>query len=118
MAHFGTMPQFYYTPLQLENCYADGQAQIEKGGVPEVGPHLLLEYPESTASVVHDANELLIHHVKRQQNISKKEKFMIKKHLRCLIPRLFNLRAECMSDDEDDEADDSSGKCEEHIYKC
>lgn len=50
----------------------------------EGGPHMILEYPEDV-SVMHDVNELLIHHVKRQQNIPKKEKFMIKKLLRLAV---------------------------------
>lgn len=62
-------------------CSFQRQARIENGGQVETGPHMILEYPEDV-SVIHDANELLIHHVKRQQNIPKKEKFLIKKLLR------------------------------------
>lgn len=84
---------------QLEQLYEE-RANLEKGGSVEGGPHVVFEYPECM-SVVHDANELLIHHVKRQ-NIPKKEKFLIKKQLRCLIPQLFNIELETMSDDEED----------------
>lgn len=42
---------------------------------------MILEYPDDV-SIIYDVNELLIHHVKRQQNIPKREKFMIKKLLR------------------------------------
>uniref|UniRef100_A0A915EHM3 Histone deacetylase interacting domain-containing protein n=1 Tax=Ditylenchus dipsaci TaxID=166011 RepID=A0A915EHM3_9BILA len=57
---------------QLETIYDERQARMEKGGPIENGPHMVLEYP-ADKSVIHDANELLIHYVKRQQNIPKRK---------------------------------------------
>lgn len=75
------MMKLYFFNLLFFKFIFKRQSRIENKEHVETGPHMILEYPEDI-SVIHDANELLIHHVKRQQNIPKKEKFMIKKMLR------------------------------------
>ncbi|KAL5289727.1 SIN3A family protein [Megaselia abdita] len=69
------------------------------------GPHLILHYKDKT--ILDDAANLLIHHVKRQTGIQKTEKAKIKHVLRQLVPDLFFSQRHPMSDDErdDDEND-------------
>lgn len=78
---------------------------------------MVLEYPEMVATaaddsggnVVHDASELIVHHVKRQPNLPKREKQAIKRVLRCLVPRLFGGETESMSDDDDENGSVGAG---------
>lgn len=62
------------------------------------GPHLVLPYKDKT--ILEDAANLLIHHVKRQTGIQKTEKAKIKHILRQLVPDLFFSQRHPMSDDE------------------
>lgn len=62
------------------------------------GPHLVLSYKDK--SVLDDAANLLIHHVKRQTGIQKQEKARIKHILRQFIPELFFAPRQPLSDDE------------------
>ncbi|XP_008480031.1 paired amphipathic helix protein Sin3a-like [Diaphorina citri] len=52
------------------------------------GPHLVLEYRDK--SIIDDAANLLIHHVKRQAGIHKDDKQKIKALIRQFIPDLFH----------------------------
>lgn len=72
------------------------------------GPHLILPYKDKT--ILDDAANLLIHHVKRQTGIQKNEKQRIKHILRQFVPDLFFHPRQQLSDDEredDDEKDDA-----------
>ena len=92
---------------ELETLYDERQSKIEEGVAVENGPHLTLEYPDDM-SVIYDGNELIIHHIERQQSTPEDEKRTIKKYLRRLMPDLLNMAAQHLSDDEDDA--DSDGK--------
>lgn len=51
------------------------------GQCEDVGPHLILKYPEDR-SILDDASDLIIHYVKRQANIQKDEKRIVKRIMR------------------------------------
>uniref|UniRef100_A0A8D8FNN4 Paired amphipathic helix protein Sin3a n=1 Tax=Culex pipiens TaxID=7175 RepID=A0A8D8FNN4_CULPI len=68
------------------------------------GPHLVLPYKDKT--ILDDAANLLIHHVKRQTGIQKQEKARIKHILRQFVPDLFFAPRQQLSDDEREEAED------------
>ncbi|XP_072393755.1 paired amphipathic helix protein Sin3a [Diabrotica undecimpunctata] len=74
---------------------------------PIVGPHLVLHYKDRT--ILDDATNLLIHHVKRQTGIQKGEKRRIKRLLSQFIPDLFFHPRLQLSDDEREEEDDKEG---------
>lgn len=65
------------------------------------GPHLVLAYKDK--SVLDDAANLLIHHVKRQTAIHKEDKQRIKILLKHFIPDLFFHQRQELSDDERDD---------------
>lgn len=65
------------------------------------GPHLILSYKDK--SVLDDAANLLIHHVKRQTAIHKEDKQRIKLMLKHFIPDLFFHPRQDLSDDERDD---------------
>ena len=65
------------------------------------GPHLVLPYKDK--SILDDAANLLIHHVKRQTGIQKQEKARIKHILRQFVPDLFFAPRQQLSDDEREE---------------
>lgn len=69
------------------------------------GPHLLLEYRDK--SIIDDAANLLIHHVKRQAGIHKEDKQKIKALIRQFIPDLFHHPRQELSDDEKDDLGDN-----------
>lgn len=66
------------------------------------GPHLILPYKDKT--ILEDATNLLIHHVKRQTGIQKQEKSKIKHILRQFVPDLFFSPRQQLSDDEREES--------------
>ena len=72
------------------------------------GPHLVLPYKDK--SVLDDAANLLIHHVKRQTGIHKEDKQKIKSLIRQFIPDLFYHPRQELSDDEREEIDEKSTK--------
>lgn len=63
-----------------------------------IGPHITLPYRDKT--ILDDAANLLIHHVKRQTGIQKNEKQRIKHILRQFVPDLFFHPRQELSDDE------------------
>lgn len=65
---------------------------------PSEGPHLTLSYRDR--SVLDDACNLLLHHVRRQSGIQKEDKRKIKQILKRFVPDLFNHPRMEMSDDE------------------
>lgn len=62
---------------------------------------MILPYKDKT--ILDDATNLLIHHVKRQTGIQKQEKAKIKHILRQFIPDLFFATRQPLSDDEREE---------------
>merc|ERR1712150_264356 len=75
--------------------------------VPE-GPHMTIEYQDP--SILDDANNLLIHHVKRQTSIHKEDKQKIKLLLRHFLMDTFKHPRQDLSEDEREEEDESSNK--------
>ncbi|VDL71315.1 unnamed protein product [Nippostrongylus brasiliensis] len=65
----------------IEVMFDERQQKSEEGRCEDVGPHLVMLYPEDR-SIMHDASNLIIHYVKRQSNIHKEEKNKIKTILR------------------------------------
>lgn len=79
--------------------------QNEEGNSEAItGPHLILPYKDKT--ILDDAANLLIHHVKRQTGIQKNEKQRIKHILRQFVPDLFFHPRQQLSDDEREEDDE------------
>jgi paired amphipathic helix protein Sin3a len=74
---------------------------MEEGGAEETGPHMTINYL-ADKSVFYDVADLLIHHVKRQTSVHNDEKARIKRILRRVLPQLFALEQEVMSDEEDE----------------
>lgn len=72
--------------------------QNEEGADPIVGPHLVLHYKDRT--ILDDAANLIIHHIKRQTGTQKGEKRKIKYLLRQFLPDLFFHPRQPLSDDE------------------
>jgi paired amphipathic helix protein Sin3a len=75
--------------------------------VPE-GPHMTIEYQDP--AILDDANNLLIHHVKRQTSIHKEDKQKIKLLLRHFLMDTFKHPRQDLSEDEREDEDDSSNK--------
>lgn len=84
--------KFYYLQRHEQN---DDSNEVVNG------PHLLLPYKDKT--ILDDAANLLIHHVKRQTAVQKQEKTRIKHILRHFIPDLFFWPRQQLSDDERDD---------------
>lgn len=93
----------------FETLYDERETRMEEGGPAESGPHCILDYPQTETSVFYDVNDLIIHYVKRQQNIQKEEKKQAKRFLKRLIPEFFNIPSQPMSDEEDDEEPRTTG---------
>ncbi|XP_076678787.1 SIN3 transcription regulator family member A isoform X6 [Andrena cerasifolii] len=92
---------------EIETLYDERHEQVDDGngdGQNNSGPHLILPYKDK--SVVDDAANLLIHHVKRQTAIHKEDKQRIKLLLKHFIPDLFFHTRQELSDDERDEDDE------------
>ncbi|XP_050434250.1 paired amphipathic helix protein Sin3b [Adelges cooleyi] len=70
------------------------------------GPHLVFSYIDKT--ILDDAANLLIHHVKRQASINKEDKQKIKSLIRRFIPDMFHHPRQELSDDERDGQNDCS----------
>lgn len=92
---------------EIETIYDERHEQGDDGngdGQGNSGPHLVLPYKDK--SVLDDAANLLIHHVKRQTGIHKEDKQRIKLLLKHFIPDLFFHTRQELSDDERDEDDE------------
>lgn len=70
------------------------------------GPHMVFSY--SDKSIIDDAANLLIHHVKRQSSINKEDKQKVKSLIRWFIPDMFHHPRQELSDDENDGLNDFS----------
>ncbi|KAK4884156.1 hypothetical protein RN001_000427 [Aquatica leii] len=94
---------------EIETLFDERHEQNEEGTCdPITGPHLVIPYKDRT--ILDDAANLLIHHVKRQTGIQKGEKRRIKHILRQFVPDLFFHPRQQLSDDEredDDEKEDA-----------
>ena len=89
---------------EIETLFDERHEQAEEGSSETTtGPHLVLPYKDKT--VLNDAAELLIHHVKRQTSIHKEDKQRIKQLLRHFLPDLFFHPRQELSDDEREDAD-------------
>lgn len=91
---------------EIESLFDERHEQNEDGNSEAVnvrGPHLILPYKDKT--VLDDAANLLIHHVKRLTGAQKQEKARIKQILRHFVPDLFFWPRQQLSDDERDEDD-------------
>ncbi|KAI4483596.1 hypothetical protein M0804_007856 [Polistes exclamans] len=89
---------------EIETLYDERHEQVDEGtsdNQGNSGPHLVLPYKDK--SVLDDAANLLIHHVKRQTAIHKEDKQRIKLLLKHFIPDLFFHQRQELSDDERDE---------------
>jgi paired amphipathic helix protein Sin3a len=75
---------------EIETLYDEQHEQEEQGLVhPARGPHLTTsQYKDKT--MLDDATQLLIHHVKRQTCIHKEDKQRIKQFLRHSLPDMFH----------------------------
>ncbi|KAJ3648743.1 hypothetical protein Zmor_020522 [Zophobas morio] len=92
---------------EIETLFDERHEQNEEGAEPVTGPHLIIPYRDRT--ILDDAANLLIHHVKRQTGIQKGEKRRIKHLLRQFLPELFFHPKQQLTDDEredDDEKED------------
>ncbi|XP_057319061.1 paired amphipathic helix protein Sin3a-like isoform X3 [Microplitis mediator] len=97
---------------EIETLYDERHEQVDDTSGDNQnngGPHLVLAYKDK--SVLDDAANLLIHHVKRQTGIHKEEKKRIKILLKHFIPDLFFHQRQELSDDErdDDEEKEETG---------
>ncbi|XP_017959431.1 uncharacterized protein LOC108653455 isoform X2 [Drosophila navojoa] len=86
---------------EIETLY-DERHDAEDDSMEAAGPHLVLPYKDKT--ILDDAANLLIHHVKRQTGIQKQEKQKIKQIIRQFVPDLFFAPRQPLSDDERDDA--------------
>jgi paired amphipathic helix protein Sin3a len=93
-----------------ENAAGDenGGGAAAATAAPTTGPHLVLPYKDK--SVLDDAANLLIHHVKRQTGIHKEDKQKIKSLIRQFIPDLFYHPRQELSDDEREELEEKSAR--------
>ncbi|XP_064551737.1 uncharacterized protein Sin3A isoform X2 [Drosophila montana] len=86
---------------EIETLYDERHDQ-DDDAMEATGPHLVLPYKDKT--ILDDAANLLIHHVKRQTGIQKQEKQKIKQIIRQFVPDLFFAPRQPLSDDERDDA--------------
>ncbi|XP_030557730.1 uncharacterized protein LOC115760509 [Drosophila novamexicana] len=87
---------------EIETLYDERHDQ-DDDAMEATGPHLVLPYKDKT--ILDDAANLLIHHVKRQTGIQKQEKQKIKQIIRQFVPDLFFAPRQPLSDDERDDDD-------------
>ncbi|VDM54336.1 unnamed protein product [Angiostrongylus costaricensis] len=98
-----TIPKVLDRMRDKEKEWREAQVAMnrsEEGLCEDVGPHIVLLYPEDR-SLLHDASNLIIHYVKRQSNIHKEEKNKIKCILRRFVTEWFGVDDEEMSDGEE-----------------
>ncbi|EAA12860.5 AGAP007892-PA, partial [Anopheles gambiae str. PEST] len=88
---------------EIETLFDERHEQNDDAAaVPQAsGPHMTIPYKDKT--ILEDAANLLIHHVKRQTGIQKQEKARIKHILRQFVPDLFFAPRQQLSEDEREE---------------
>ncbi|XP_018324326.1 paired amphipathic helix protein Sin3b [Agrilus planipennis] len=90
---------------EIETLFDERHEQNEEGSSEQItGPHLIIPYRDKT--ILDDAANLLIHHVKRQTGIQKGEKRRIKHILRQFVPEMFFHPKQQLSDDEREDDDE------------
>ncbi|XP_058806955.1 paired amphipathic helix protein Sin3a isoform X2 [Phymastichus coffea] len=91
---------------EIEVVYDEKHEQADENGENQIssGPHLILPYKDK--SILDDAANLLIHHMKRQTTIHKDDKQRIKVLLKHFIPDMFFHPRQELSDDEQDDEND------------
>lgn len=87
---------------EIEAIYDERNEQSDSN----TGPHMVFSYSDKT--ILDDAANLLIHHVKRQASINKEDKQKIKTLIRRFIPDMFHHPRQELSDDERDGQNDCS----------
>merc|ERR1719297_213400 len=94
---------------EIETLYDERHEQLEQTGSPVMsGPHMTLQYKDK--SILEDAANLLIHHVKRQTSIHKEDKQKIKALLKQNLPDIFFHPRQEMSDTESEKDEFESDK--------
>ncbi|CAG2057842.1 unnamed protein product, partial [Timema podura] len=90
---------------EIEAIFDERHEAADEGpGEMAAGPHLVLPYKDK--SVLDDAANLLIHHVKRQTSIHKEDKQRIKQLLRQFLPDMFfHPRQELSEDEREDDGE-------------
>ena len=86
---------------ESSQCNSPGPASV---------PAPLMSLSIRHVSVLDDAVNLIIHHVKRQSSIHSDEKRKIKRLLRQFLPALYCLSAGELSDDDEDDDEDDDDK--------
>lgn len=87
---------------EIETLYDERNEQSDNC----TGPQMVFSYTDK--SIIDDAANLLIHHVKRQASINKEDKQKIKSLIRQFIPDMFHHPRQELSDDERDGQNDCS----------
>lgn len=82
---------------EIETLYDERHEQEEQGSADQLGPHMHYQYDDE--KILEDANNLLIHHVKRQPTVHK-DKQKIKALLKHFLMDLFQHSRQELSDDE------------------
>jgi paired amphipathic helix protein Sin3a len=92
---------------EIETLYDEQHEQEEQGlHLNTAGPHLTITYKDK--SMLDDATQLLIHHVKRQTGIHKEDKQRIKQLVRQSLPDMFHYTRQDMSDEEEEEDEENN----------
>ncbi|GAB6032055.1 Paired amphipathic helix protein Sin3b [Chamberlinius hualienensis] len=93
----------------IEAVCEERREQSDEGSVDvQCGPHIAFVYKDK--SILDDAANLIIHHVKRQTGIHKDDKRKIKHLIKQFIPDLFFHARQDLSDDEKDEEEPESNE--------
>ncbi|VVC29015.1 Paired amphipathic helix,Histone deacetylase interacting domain,Sin3, C-terminal [Cinara cedri] len=87
---------------EIETIFDERNEQSDNNN----GPHMVFSYTDK--SIIDDAANLLIHHVKRQSGINKEDKQKVKSLIRSFIPDMFHHPRQELSDDEHDGLHDFS----------
>ena len=95
---------------EIETLYDEQHEQEEQGIIHgnSGGPHLTITYKDK--SMLDDATQLLIHHVKRQTGIHKEDKQRIKQLVRQSLPDMFHHARQDMSDEEEEEDEEETNQ--------
>ncbi|XP_040564343.1 paired amphipathic helix protein Sin3a isoform X2 [Lepeophtheirus salmonis] len=93
---------------EIETLYDERHEQMESSGETINGPHMTLDY--SYSAILEDANNLLIHHVKRQPSINKEDKQRIKTLLKYFLMDIFRQSRQELSDDEKEDNDEDENE--------
>jgi len=91
---------------EVETLYDEAHEAEEQSGQPSSGPHVTLTYKDKT--MLEDASQLLIHHVKRQTGVHKRDKQKIKTFLRQHLPDIFYQTRLEMSEEEDEDSQEET----------